>query len=133
MVAAIVVCDWSGGRLDSVSWIAPESHRRADDLLATAAAGGRSSNHIFCDLLLSRECRCIFKPGLAIDCRTSYPGLYPRIPSVDACDLDERSSPNHSRGAREYVAHGSAGCAPVAGCDLPAIWIVASPQALGRP
>ena len=36
MVASLVVCDWSGRRLDSIPRFTPESHRYAHDLLATA-------------------------------------------------------------------------------------------------
>ena len=36
--------------------------------------------------------------------------------------MDERFSPNHSRSARQYVTHGSTGCARVADRDLRAIW-----------
>ena len=37
MVASLVVCDWSGRRLDSIPRFTPESHRYAHDLLATTA------------------------------------------------------------------------------------------------
>src|SRR5438045_4597851 len=75
LVASLMVCDWFGRRLDRIPRFTAESHRCAHDLLATTATGGGSSNHIFCDLLLSRQCRRILKPRVAIECRTSYPGL----------------------------------------------------------
>ncbi len=54
VVATIVVYDLSGRRFDSIPRFAPESHRCAHDLLATAATAGAWSQHFFCDLLLSR-------------------------------------------------------------------------------
>src|SRR6476646_11579146 len=97
-------------RLDRIARFAPESHECANDLLSATAASAPMGRHIFFHLLLSRERRCVSKPGVAAEFRTSYPGLYQRVPCVDACNMDEHFSPNHSRGAVEYVAHGSAGC-----------------------
>src|SRR6476646_7200273 len=129
MVAALMVCDWSRRRFDSDSRLAPKSHTCADDLLATAASGRRSSHDIVCDILLPRQCRCFFEPGLAIDCWSSYPRFYQRISSVDACDLDKPFCPNRGCGARKYVTDGSVSRAVIVDCNLPAIWTNARTKA----
>src|SRR5262245_25513130 len=75
MVAVAVVCHRLGRWLDSISRIATESHRSADDLLATAAATRVRGNDIFRHLLLSWQRGCIPEFGVAVERRPRYPGV----------------------------------------------------------
>src|SRR4029450_11075788 len=79
MVAATVVCHWPGRRLNSISRFATESYRSADDLLATATAARIWGNDIFRHLLLPWQRRCVPEPGVAIERRSGYPGIYEPI------------------------------------------------------
>src|SRR6266540_2292183 len=130
MVAPVVVCDRSGRRLDRASWFAPESHRRADDFLAAATAARALGEHFFCKLLLSRQCRRIFEPGVAIECRSCYPGFYQTISSRHARNVGKSLYRNDYRRAGEYVSHGSVGSGHITGCHLRAIWTHAFAKAV---
>ena len=76
MVAAVVVRDCCCRRVRSFPRFASESHRSADDFLATApVAAGSASQHFFCDVLLPRQRWRIFEPGVAVECWSCYPGV----------------------------------------------------------
>src|SRR4029453_7520350 len=76
MVAAVVVCHWPGRRVDSIFRFAPESYRSADDFLATGTAARIRGDDIFRLLFLPWQRRCVPKPGVAIERRSRYPGVY---------------------------------------------------------
>src|SRR2546430_2737747 len=92
MVTATLVCNWSRRRVHRISRFTPESDWCADDLLANGAAVG--SQHFFCNILLSRECRGVLEPRMATDCRSCYSRFYQTISSRDARTLDKHFSCN---------------------------------------
>src|SRR3954470_698315 len=87
--APALVYDRFRRRFDSIFGIAPESDRRTDDLLASATPAGVRRYHIFCHLFLSRKCRRVLEPGLAIERRSCYPGIHVPIASGHARAMDK--------------------------------------------
>src|SRR4029453_621229 len=106
MAATAVVCHWPGRRLDSISRFAPESYRSADDLLATTTATGIWGYDIFRHLFLPWQRRCFSEPGLAIERRSRYPGVYEPTSARDARGMDNRFHRNYCGCAGEYVTNG---------------------------
>src|SRR5882757_8244738 len=122
MVAAGVVCHWPGRRLDSFSGFAPEGYGSADDLLATTTAARIWGYDIFRHLLLPLHRRCVPEPGVAIDCRPWYPGVYEPIAAWHARAMDNRFYYNNRGSGGEYVTHGPSGRACFADHPWPAFW-----------
>src|SRR5215468_2444069 len=133
MATAAMVCNRPGRRIDSVSGFAPESHRCADDLLATATATAVRGYHIFCHVFLPWKRRCVFEPGLATERRPCNPGLYEPIATGDACAMDNRLYCNSCRSAGEHLAHGPVSRAPIAGRHRAAFWTGASAKTVRCP
>src|SRR5438445_3723200 len=120
VVAAVMVHDWSRRWVDCISRFAPESDGRADDLLATG--GSLCQPNVFCNVLLSRECRSLLESGLAINCRSCSTRLHHAMSSCHARNVDQRFCSYRQRGSGQYVAHGPVDRAFVGHCDLLAIW-----------
>src|SRR6266446_9538676 len=125
-----MVHDRSRRRVDCISRFASKSDGRADDLLADGASLG--SNHVFCDLLLSRECRSVLEFGLAINCRSGCTRLQHAISSCHACDVDERFCSYHRRSCCQYVAYGPVNRAFLADCPQCATWTGASAKSFAH-
>ncbi len=130
MVTSSVVHDWSRRRLDCLSWFAPESDGRADDLLADGASLG--SNYFFCNILLPRQCRSVPESGLAINCRSRYPCLCHARSSCGGCNVDKRFCFDCCRSAGQYVADGPVDRAIVTDYDLPEVWTSVPAKAFAR-
>ena len=130
VVAAVMVHDWSRRWVDCISRFAPESDGRADDLLATG--GSLCQPNVFCNVLLSRECRSLLESGLAINCRSCSTRLHHAMSSCHARNVDQRFCSYRRRGSGQYVAHGPVDRAFVGHCDLLAIWASASAKAFAH-
>src|SRR4030095_9109205 len=123
MVATAMVSHWPGRRLDSIFGFAPESYGSADDLLATAATERAASRYdIFRHLFLSWQRRCVPELGVAIERRSSYPGVYEPMSTGNARTVDNRFYCNNYWSSRQYVTRGPRCCACVGGCDWRAFW-----------
>src|ERR1043166_8482006 len=133
MVATAVVCHWPGRRLDRISRFAPESYGSADDLLATATAARIWGYDIFRHLFLPWQRRCVPEPGLAIERRSRYSGVYAPISAGHARAMDNRFHYNNCRSSREYVTNGAVGCSRVARCYWPSFWTDASARVVRCP
>src|SRR4030095_2860077 len=102
MAATAVVCHWPSRRLDSISRFAPESYRSADDLLATATATRIPGYDIFRHLFLSWQRRCSSEPGVAIERRSRYPGVYEAFPTRHARGMDNLFCCHYCWSAGDY-------------------------------
>ena len=131
MVATAMVCHWPGRRLDSISRFAPESYRSADDLLATATATRIRGYDIFRHLLLPWQRRSFSEPGVAIERRSRYPGVYEPVSARHARAMDNRFHRNYCGSAGEYVTNGPGGRTCIDGRHWPAFWPGASAKLPG--
>ena len=64
----------------------------------------------------------IFRPGVAIERRSRYPGVYEPISARDARAMDSRFHRNYCGCAGEYVTNGAGGRAFINGRHWPAFW-----------
>ena len=122
MVAAAVVCHWSGRRLDSISRFAPESYWGADDFLATATAARIQGYDIFRHLLLPWQRRCVPKLGVAVERWSRYPCVYEGIQPGMRALWTIVFIITIAGVAGEYVTNGPGGRACIAGRYRPAFW-----------
>src|ERR1051325_4784213 len=110
MVFTAVVCYWTGRWLDRISRFASEGNGRASDFLATATPIAIRRSHIFRDLFLSWQRRCIPELSMAAERRSRHPGVYEPFSTGNACAMDNRFCCNYRQRIGEYFANGAVCC-----------------------